>query len=67
MARLSTLYVKQRRFAEAEPLALGAYRGDAERLGVDHKTTRRMAEDIVALYQAWGRTRDAQQWQAKLR
>jgi hypothetical protein len=61
------MYMKQRRYQEAESDALAAYRGLANRLGEEHELTQRVVERLVALYAATGRPSEAAQWRAKLR
>jgi len=59
--------MKQHRYRESESNALAAYRGYVARLGEDHETTQKVAQQLVALYAATGRPAEAEQWRAKLR
>ena len=52
--RLGELRVEQQRFAEAEILLLEAYEGMRESRGQHHARARKIAEQLVELYVAWG-------------
>ena len=58
--------VTQKRFLEAEPLALAAYEGYRKALGENHQDTRQVVEQIVKLYTEAGQTERAEPWRAKL-
>ena len=60
------MYIKQRRYDEAERASLSAYRGFFARLGADNELTSRSAEQLASIYDATGRPRDAEQWRLKV-
>jgi eukaryotic-like serine/threonine-protein kinase len=64
--QLAIMYRKQRRFAEAEPLALGAYQGAVATYGSQHESVKDKITELVALYDAWGKTNEATDWRTKL-
>ena len=51
---LASVFRDQRRYNEAEVIALAAYRGLRDTLGAEHDRTRTAIEDLVKLYDAWG-------------
>jgi hypothetical protein len=61
------MYIKQRRFEDAEPVASAAYQGYATRLGTDHADTRRAVERFAAQYATAGQPAKADLWRAKLK
>ena len=64
---LASMYMRQRRYQEAESAFLAAHLGYANRLGEAHESTRRMVELLVTLYTDTGQPGKAEQWRAKLR
>ena len=60
----------QKKYAEAEPLLTQAYAGLVAHEDQIPKTDRRRlteaGEAIVALYEAWGRPKDAAEWRARI-
>ncbi len=64
--RLASVLRDQRRYNEAEVIALAAYRGLRDTLGAEHDRTRTAIEDLVKLYEAWGRNESAAEWRARL-
>ena len=63
-ANLGDTLRRLRRFAEAEPLLLGSYDALAAALGPEHARTRRVAEQLADLYDAWYRPTDAARYRA---
>lgn len=63
---LASLYRKQRRFDEAEVLALEVYRVYQTALGENHDHTKQVVNRLVELYEDWGRPEQAAEWRAKL-
>ncbi|MFN2447881.1 MAG: hypothetical protein ABR606_20125 [Vicinamibacterales bacterium] len=63
--QLGNLLVADRRFAEAEPLLLAVSAANEKRLGRKHATTKAMAADLLALYEAWGRSDESAQWRLR--
>ena len=59
------MYVKQRRYPEAESAALVAYNGYLKGLGAGHERTRGVAAELADLYTATGQPEKARQWRAK--
>jgi serine/threonine protein kinase/tetratricopeptide (TPR) repeat protein len=64
--RLASVFRDQRRYNEAQVVALAAYRGLRDTLGAEHDRTRTAIEDLVKLYEAWGRNESAAEWRARL-
>ena len=67
LSRLASMYMKQRRYPEAESAALAAYQGYVKGLGARHERTKSVAEQLADLYTAAGQPDKASQWRAKLR
>ena len=64
--RLAGMYIKQRRYTEAESAALAAHRGFADRLGPSNALTVQSAEQIASIYDATGRGQLARDWRARI-
>jgi serine/threonine protein kinase/tetratricopeptide (TPR) repeat protein len=57
----------QRRYTDAEPLFLSAYKGLVQRSGTwprDEAAVKRVVAQLVALYTAWDRPDDVRKWRA---
>jgi len=63
---LGTVYRKQGRYAEAEALLVDAHEGLAQALGAEHPDTARAIDELVRLYEAWGKPEKAAEWRKKL-
>lgn len=57
---------RQERYEEAEGLLLEGHDRVARVLGPAHRQTQKGAEELVALYESWGRSEQADAWRAKL-
>ncbi len=70
MSQLGAALAGQARYTEAEPLILGGYEGLKARKASMGSMLRRFfdeaADRVVRLYEAWGRTEEAQSWAQKL-
>jgi hypothetical protein len=60
------MYRKQGRYAEAEPLLVSAQEGLARALGAEHRDTLRVVDELVRLYDAWGKPDKAARWRKRL-
>jgi len=58
--------VRLQRYEQAEAELLQSYAGLVAALGASHERTLRAVERLVTLYEAWGRSEQAAEWQAKL-
>jgi tetratricopeptide (TPR) repeat protein/predicted Ser/Thr protein kinase len=56
----------QQRFERAESVLLGCYQRLSESMGAEHFRTRGAVDDLVKLYEAWGKPDQAAEWRAKL-
>lgn len=56
----------QRRFEQAEPLLLECQQRLSESMGAQHFRTRGAVDNLVKLYEAWGKPDQAADWRAKL-
>ncbi|MBN2568684.1 MAG: hypothetical protein JXB42_04545, partial [Deltaproteobacteria bacterium] len=54
------------RYDESEPLALNCYQGRSAKFGMEHVFTQDAIQVLVKLYDAWGKSEEAQKWRAKL-
>jgi len=63
---LVILYKKQGNFNKAELLLLEAVEGRRLKLGDTHPHTLESLNNLIALYEAWGKPEKAEQWRAKL-
>ena len=63
---LAACLVRQRRYADAEPLLLAAY-AVLKRNGMSDPYTRQGVESLVAMYDGWGKPDKASQYRALLR
>jgi len=60
------LYKEQARYDEAEPLLLEAVTGRRLKLGDEHPHTLESLNNLIELYEAWGKPEKANEWRAKL-
>jgi hypothetical protein len=60
------LYIQQARYEGAEPLLLDACQGRENKLGPEHPHTSDSLNELVRLYESWGKPELAEQWRAKL-
>jgi len=63
---LATQYVEQARYGDAEPLLLQEFQRSENQFGPEHPHTIEMLDQLVSLYEAWGKTEKAAEWWAKL-
>ena len=54
------------RHAEAEPLLVKALEGQRRVLGEEHPRTLESMNNLIKLYEAWGKPEQAEEWRAKL-
>jgi hypothetical protein len=66
MNDLAGLYKRQSDYDKAEPLLVEAVNGRRRRLGDTHPHTIESLDNLIDLYNAWGKTEEANQWRAKL-
>lgn len=66
MSELGLLRTKRGHFSEAEPLLIQALEGRRTKFGDTHAHTLESFENLIDLYEAWGKTEVAEKWQAKL-
>jgi serine/threonine-protein kinase len=62
-ANLGDSLAAMERFDEAEPLLLAAYGAAESSLGTEHERTRGMARRLARLYEAWGRSAEADRFE----
>ena len=55
------------RFEEAEPLLLGCYQTVRDLRDVPKAQVRAYGEQVVKLYEAWGKPEKAAEWREKLK
>ena len=65
-SQLGDCLVALGRFREAEPLILESYVNIQKQLGDSHTATEAAARRIPKLYEAWGKTDEAEKWRKKL-
>jgi len=63
---LAALYVEQARYADAEPLLLQEFQRRENLFGPEHSHTVALLNQLVNLYDAWGKPDEAATWRAKL-
>jgi hypothetical protein len=56
----------QARYGEAEPLLLDAFKGRTSKLGSRHPHTIESLNELMRLYESWGKPGKAEEWRAKL-
>jgi serine/threonine protein kinase/Flp pilus assembly protein TadD len=66
MLSLSQLHIEQERYEEAEKLLLEAIDGPCVKLGDTHPRTLKLINNLIDLYEAWGKPEKAKEWRAKL-
>jgi tetratricopeptide (TPR) repeat protein/predicted Ser/Thr protein kinase len=66
MENLARLYVTQHRYQEAEPLLMESYAHMKGNPDVRPDQLREVLDDIISLYEAWDKPKEAAQWRAKL-
>jgi len=60
------LYKEQARYDEAEPLLVEAVKGRHLKLGDTHPDTFESLNNLIELYEAWGKPEQAEEWRVKL-
>jgi len=63
---LAVLYKVQSRYEEAEKYLLNALNGRRLKLGDTHPHTIESWNNLIDLYEAWGKPEQAEQWKVKL-
>jgi len=66
MQELGLLHMVQSQYEKAESPLREAYCGREVKLGSKHPHTIESLRQIILLYEAWGKPKNAQEWQAKL-
>lgn len=66
MNTLAKLYIAQGRYADAEELYLETIRTQHHVLGDTHPHTLESWNNLIDLYDVWGKPGEAEQWRAKL-
>lgn len=61
---LGDCLAKEGRFEEAEPLAVQGYETIAAAFPPEHRRTRAALQHVIDMYDAWGRTADAERYRA---
>jgi len=64
---LGAVLDKQKRFADAEPVALAAYSAYQTTFGADNATTRALADDLAGIYAALAKPAKAAEWKLRAR
>jgi hypothetical protein len=60
------LFKEQARYDDAEQLLLEAVKGRRLKLGDTHPRTLESWNNLIELYEAWGKPEKAEEWRAKL-
>jgi hypothetical protein len=63
---LAVLYEEQGDYNKTEKLLLEAVKGHRLKLGDTHPHTLQSLNNLIDLYEAWGKTEEANLWRAKL-
>lgn len=63
---LGILYKEQVRYQDAEQLLLEALEGRRRKLGDKHQHTLESLDNIIRLYEAWGKPEKADEWRVNL-
>lgn len=63
---LADLYIELARYGEAEPILLQEFQRRENQFGPEHPHTIDMLNQVVSLYEAWGKPEVAEEWRAKL-
>ena len=63
---MGELFIKQKRYAEAEPVLLRALEVRMKVFGETHARTQRTIKDLGDLYEQWNKPAQAQAWKARL-
>lgn len=66
MHELAVLYKEQARYAEAEKLLLEADKGRRIKLGDTHPHTLESWNNLIDLYESWGKPERVEEWRVKL-
>jgi hypothetical protein len=60
------MYVRLKRYDDAERAALAAYQGYSRSMGPEHEFTTGMISQLEKLYAAWDKPERAAEWRARL-
>ncbi len=63
---LAVLYKEQARYDKAESLLLETLEDRCKVLGEEHPDTLGSLNNLIELYEAWGKPEKAEEWRAKL-
>jgi hypothetical protein len=66
MHELASLYIVQARYKDAEPLLLEAFHAREAKLGAEHPHSVESLNELVNLYESWGKRDEAAEWRGKL-
>lgn len=66
MHGLAVLYKEEGLHNEAEPLLLEVVKGRRLKLGDTHPHTLQSLNNLIGLYESWGKPEKAEEWRAKL-
>ena len=66
MHELARLYKEKGDYDKAEQLLLEALEGRRLKLGDTHTHTLKSLNNLIELYEAWGKSEKAAEWRAKL-
>ncbi len=64
---LAVLYKEQARYDKAESLLLESLEGRRKVLGEEHPDTLVSLNNLIELYEAWGKAEKVEEWRAELR
>jgi hypothetical protein len=66
MSNLAVMYKEQTQYEKTEPLLLKALKDRRLKLGDTHPHTLESWNNLIELYEAWGKPEKANQWRAQL-
>jgi len=66
MNDLAVLYKRQERYDDAEELLIEAVEGRRLKLGNTHPHTLESWQNLIELYEVWGKPEKAEEWRVKL-
>ena len=64
--QLGDVYTRQERYADALPLFAEVFETRRRVLGPEHSATVSAVQDLIRLYEAWGKPEEVAKWRAKL-
>jgi tetratricopeptide (TPR) repeat protein len=63
---LATVNKEQAKYQDAEDLLIDAVEGRIQKLGRQYQDTKESLNNLIDLYEAWGKPEKADEWRAKL-